>query len=204
MNGNGTAVSPNIDTTIREIRFKRRDKKTFVRKIDSLAGDDQKGLVERIITEAIEDCRGRPVMRPEELAGFCKMCEKGMTAGDEVECEGKCGGMLCRFCYRKDGAHEIEGRRYCKKDYGWAWFGNFLARIFGSRRQAGRTDSAQQVQNQGMPVLVRRVLVADPRMMQEVPGNGFARRGLSEATLEQSGTDPREASGRVRLARRQI
>ena len=58
MNGNGrngASVSPNIDTTIKEIRFKRRDKKTFARKINSLATDEQQGVVERIITEAFEE-----------------------------------------------------------------------------------------------------------------------------------------------------
>lgn len=208
MNGNGrngASVSPNIDTTIKEIRFKRRDKKTFARKINSLATDEQQGVVERIITEVIEDCRGRPVLRNEDVMGFCSRCERAITVGDEVECESarRCAtGLLCRFCWRKEGAHELNGLRYCQRDYGWAWLGDLFAWIFGLRRRQAATENAQPVR-ETMPV-VRRVLVADPRMMQEVQGDGFPRRRFPQAALEQSGTTPREAGGRVRTAWRQI
>jgi len=117
----------NVDTTINELRFKKKDDGTVLRKFNELKADEEQGVVERHITEAIEDTRGRPITKAEEIGGTCKVCEKTIRKGDAVQCEGRCGEFLCKSCYQRQGSHVLHGMNLCRWDYWmtklfWQWF----------------------------------------------------------------------------------
>ena len=117
----------NIDTTINELRFKKKGDGSVLRKYNILSADENEGVVERIIVDAIEDTRGRPITKASEIAGKCKVCEMTIRVGDEVDCEGRCGRRMDKECYQRQGSHVLYGMKLCRWDYWmtklfWQWF----------------------------------------------------------------------------------
>lgn len=130
----------NMDTTINELRFKKKDDGTVLRKFNELRADEEQGVVERHVTEALEDCRRRPITKSRQIAGPCKVCGKTVRTDDEVKCAGRCGGSMSNSCYQRQGGHVLHGMKFCRWDYWmtklfWQWFSPSLRRRLRSYKE---------------------------------------------------------------------
>ena len=124
--GRSRFTTPNIDTVVRDIRFKEDYDGRPYRMIDSTIIDENEGIVQRVAVEVLLDACGQPIIGKDEVAGICSSCGRMVKKGNAVKCQGSCGGLYCRICYRRQGSHVLHGRMYCRHDYWrtklfWQW-----------------------------------------------------------------------------------